>query len=411
MLVAAADIGTTTLAVSLVDSVSGKRLAQAGAINPQREFGADVVKRLEVAVHSPAKREEMTRLVRESLERLVADLLAAGGRAWDELQRVAFVGNPTMEHLLLGLPVESLAFPPYRPLFTEGRETDTGALGWTARVPATVFPLPGGFVGGDLLAFVYGCGEKGGNRLFLDLGTNGEIALTTGEKVLATSVAAGPAYEGGNLAFGMTALDGAICRVTIEGERVNLTTVGGGRPHGICGSGVFDAIAAMLSAGVLDRSGRIVSAAEVTSNLANRLVEVAGERAFVLYRDAAGAVSITQGDIRQIQLANAAVRSGIEVLCQRAGITTAELDEVVVTGSFGVELFPPSLKSSGIIGESMVGLTRFVREGALAGAERALRVQQGEVGIEALARVMKVVPLSGNPAFEKIFFSHMNFTP
>ncbi|HEY6837186.1 MAG TPA: ASKHA domain-containing protein [Geobacteraceae bacterium] len=411
MLAAAVDIGTTTLAVSLIDTQSGKRLAQAGAINPQREFGADVVKRLEVAVRSPVTREEMTRRVREVLERLVADLLAESGRSWGELQRVAFVGNPTMEHLLLGLPVDSLAFPPYRPLFTEGQETDTGALGWGTRVPASVFPLPGGFVGGDLLAFVYGCGEKQGKRLFLDLGTNGEIALTTDEKVLATSVAAGPAYEGGNLAHGMTALDGAISRVTIDGERVSLTTVGGGRPRGICGSGVFDAIAAMLSAGILDRSGRIASADEVASNLANRLEGVAGERAFVLYRDASGTVSITQGDIRQIQLANAAVRSGIEVLCQRAGIAASELNEVIVTGSFGVELFPPSLKSNGILGESMVAITRFVREGALAGAERDLCARQGEPGIGALARAMKVVPLSGNPAFEKLFFSHMDFTP
>ena len=411
MLVAAADIGTTTLAVSLVDLRTGERLARTGAANPQREFGADVVKRLEVAVRFPAKREEMTRLVRQALERLVGELLHAAGRGWEELQRVAFVGNPTMEHFLLGLPVDSLAFPPHRPLFTGGKETDTATLGWDVRVPATVFPLPGGFVGGDLLAFVYGCGEKGGRRLFLDLGTNGEIALDANGEVFATSAAAGPAYEGGNLACGMVALDGAICRVTIAGERVALTTVGGGRPRGICGSGVFDAVAAMLAAGVLDRSGRIVGAAEVPSNLANRLVEVEGERAFVLYRDAAGAVFITQDDIRQIQLANAAVRSGIEVLCQRAGITPAELDEVVVTGSFGAELFPPSLKSHGIIGEEMVGITRFVREGALAGAERALCESQGEERVEALARAIKVVPLSGTPAFEKLFFSHMDFPP
>ncbi|MFZ3208108.1 MAG: ASKHA domain-containing protein, partial [Geobacteraceae bacterium] len=199
------DVGTTTIAGALIDTESGARLATSGSLNPQRELGADVVSRLQAAVSSPGTHERLTRMINLELERLTGEILAAAGVGVEELGRIAFAGNPTMEHFLLGLPVKSLAFPPYRPLFTLGKSLNTRDLGWNAAVEAYLFPLPGGFVGGDLVAFLYGAGvgdrESGTeDRLFLDLGTNGELALTHGEAIFATSAAAGPAFEGGNLA-------------------------------------------------------------------------------------------------------------------------------------------------------------------------------------------------------------------
>jgi uncharacterized 2Fe-2S/4Fe-4S cluster protein (DUF4445 family) len=408
------DIGTTTIAGALIDTESGARLAMTGCLNPQRELGADVVSRLQAAVSSPDTRERLTRLINLELERLTGELLSAAGIGVEELGRIAFAGNPTMEHFLLGLPVKSLAFPPYRPLFTAGKSLNTLDIGWNAAVAAYLFPLPGGFVGGDVGAFLYGAGagsrESGtGDRLFLDLGTNGELALTHGETIFATSAAAGPAFEGGNLACGMAALPGAISMVEVERDRIHITTIGGGPPIGICGSGVIGAVAGLLKADVIDATGRLLAAGEIPFNLANSIRQKGGEVAFVLYRDALLEVCLSQRDIRQVQLAKAAIRAGMEVLRERADIAHEEIVKIVLTGSFGAVLDPAGLEKIGIFTGSMAKNVSFVREGALLGVEKALRIPGGLAAVERLATSVKVIPLSGTPAFEKCFLEQMNF--
>lgn len=416
------DLGTTTIAASLLDLAGGGRLAAAGALNPQREFGADVVSRLAAACASPDALERMARLVNGELERLAGELLASAGAAPESLALVAIAGNPAMEHLLLGLPVESLAFPPYRPLFTAGKSMNSADLGWDTMVDAFIFPLPGGFVGGDLVAFLYGVdvtdprspvplGPRGSDpRLFLDLGTNGELALAAGDRIYATSAAAGPAFEGGNLECGMAALEGAISGVSFEGDRLSLSVIDGGVPAGICGSGVIDAIAGLLRAGILDATGRLLPAGEIPSNLANRLISRNGEVAFLLYRDARREIFLSQRDIRQVQLAKAAIRAGVEVLCERAGgIHCEALREVVLTGSFGARLSPAGLKNVGIFPGKMVEMCSFVRDGALAGVEKAVCTPGGFEAVDRLAAALRVIPLSGTPAFEKHFLEQMNF--
>lgn len=413
-LAVAFDLGTTTVAASLLDLDQGVRLAAGGSLNPQRQYGADVVSRLEAACVSPEALKRMARLANGELERLAGELLASVGASPQSLVLVAIAGNPAMEHLLLELPVTSLAFPPYRPLFTAGRNMNTADLGWQTAVDAFIFPLPGGFVGGDLVAFLYGAGVSSPltphpSRLFFDLGTNGEIALTAGDRIYATSAAAGPAFEGGDLECGMAALPGAISGVTIAGDRVGLTVIGGGVPAGICGSGVIEAVAGLLRAGVLDATGRLLLPGEIPSNLANRLVSRNGEAAFLLYRDARNEVVLSQRDIRQVQLAKAAIRAGIEVLFERARIRYETVQDVVLTGSFGSRLAPEGLKNVGIFPEKMVEMCSFVRDGALAGVEKALAAPGGLDAVGRLAAAIRVIPLSGTPAFEKHFLEQMNF--
>lgn len=407
------DLGTTTIAASLLDLESGARLAAAGSLNPQREFGADVVSRLAAACSSPDALKRMARLVNDELRRLAGELLASAGAPPASLAVVAIAGNPAMEHLLLELPVNSLAFPPFRPLFTAGKRLNTADLGWDIAVDAYLFPLPGGFVGGDLVAFLFSCDVSlltpHVSRLFLDLGTNGEIALTGGERIYATSAAAGPAFEGGNLECGMAALPGAISGVTFEGGRVGLTVIGGGAPSGICGSGVIDAVSGLLRAGVLDATGRLLPAEEIPSNLANRMTSRNGEPAFLFYRDARNEVLLTQRDIRQVQLAKAAIRAGMEVLFERSGIHHEAVEEVVLTGSFGSRLSPEGVKNVGIFPEKMVEISSFVRDGALAGVEKAVCAPGGFAAVESLSASIRVTPLSGTPAFEKHFLEQMNF--
>lgn len=409
------DVGTTTIAASLLDPGKGARLAAAGSLNPQREFGADVVSRLDAACDSPDNLKRLARLINDELERLATELLDAVGASMRDVSVIAIAGNPAMEHLVLELPVRSLAFPPYRPLFTAGKRVSAATLGWHKDIDLLLFPLPGGFVGGDLVAFLYGVDVTSppspvpGPRLYLDLGTNGEMALTTGTGIFATSAAAGPAFEGGNLEYGMAALPGAISGVTFSADSVKIAAIPGASPAGVCGSGVIDAVAGLLRTGVLDATGRLRSPAEIPSNLANRLAERNGEAAFVLYRDARGEICLTQQDIRQVQLAKAAIRAGMEVLFERAGIRSEDLEGVVLTGSFGSRLSPGELKNVGIFPEKMVEMCSFVRDGALAGVEKALRTPRGFEAVDRLASSLRVIPLSGTPAFEKHFLEYMNF--
>lgn len=408
-LAAAFDLGTTTIAASLVDPATGKRLALAGALNPQRSFGADVLTRLTAAADQE-KLKAMQAILAAEMERLADELLALAGAAPAELAQVALAGNPAMEHIALALPVASLAYPPFRPLFTTGKTATTLDLGWKRELPVYLSPLPGGFVGGDLVAFLFGLAEEPARgTLYLDMGTNAEIALFDGERFLATSAAAGPAFEGGNLRCGMSALPGAISGVGIEGDRLLLTTIAGAPPRGICGSGVLETVATLLDAGIIEPAGRIRPAADIDSNLGNRVQEVNGVPAFVLHRDASGLVFLDQDDVRALQLAKGALRGGMEILLGKAGLTFDDLSRVVLTGSFGAVLSPEVLKKVGIFDEKMVRITGFIKEGALAGVERMLLLRDGRDQMEDLAQKVRVIPLSGTPLFEKHFLANVDF--
>jgi uncharacterized 2Fe-2S/4Fe-4S cluster protein (DUF4445 family) len=411
----AVDIGTTTIAASLVDRETCERRAFVGRRNPQGSFGADVVARLQAACASTDNLQLLQSSLTGMLEEMVEELLRMSGTAQEDLDTIALAGNPAMEHFLLGLPVTSLAYPPFRPLFTEGKQLRSASLGWKLDLDGFLFPLPGGFIGGDLVAFLFATLAQKSPlpsppaTLYLDLGTNGEMALMTAEKIFATSAAAGPAFEGGNLACGMPALPGAIDKVEITGGRLALSTIGGQPPCGICGSGVIDTVSALLREGLVDDSGRLLAPDEIASNLGTKVVSIGGNPAFVLYRDAARTVFLSQQDIRQVQLAKAAIRAGMEILLQRAGLTGEDLEKVVLTGSFGAVLSPEKLKNVGIFPENMVKIADFIREGALAGVERALCTPEGFTAADNLAQRIRVVPLSGTPAFERHFLEQMNF--
>jgi len=411
----AIDLGTTTIAAALVELPSGEVRVRSGSLNPQRRIGLDVISRLEYACRSAEHLAELQTLITGELCRLVLELIAMAAVEPAGLERVAIAANPSMTHLLLGLPVESLAHPPYRPRHTGAHRLTTATLGWPLQIPVYVFPSPGGFVGGDTVAFLYGLGfpeprtPNPEPALFLDLGTNGEMALLANGKLYATSAAAGPAFEGGNLSCGMAALAGAIDTVSCERGRLSWTTVAGARPVGLCGSGILDTVSLLLREGLLDETGRLLGAAEVDSPLGSRLQEIGGELHFVLYRDAARAVSISQGDIRQVQLAKGAVRAGIEVLLEKGGVAADELAQLILTGSFGAALRLESLNSIGVLTENMVKNARFIREGALSGVIRFLLCGNAADEVERLSSDLRIIPLSGTPLFEQHFLSFIGF--
>lgn len=241
-LLLALDLGTTTLAGRLL-AADGTVLAEAQAYNPQRVFGADIIRRLEAALKGEGA--QLQRLLVEGMRDLIDRLLADASVPRKAIATAAAAGNSGISYLLRSLPVDSILFPPHRPEERQGVFLDPPATGLDLPVPLYLFPLVSGYVGGDLVAFLYG--EDSvlplSSRLFIDIGTNGEIALLKDGRWLATSVAAGPAFEGGEIGCGMAARPGAVEGVEIAGDSLRLRVIGGGAPQGICGSGLFSAVA------------------------------------------------------------------------------------------------------------------------------------------------------------------------
>lgn len=402
----ALDLGTTTLAGRLLDR-RGKVVAEVRRPNPQREVGADVIRRLEAARQGEAER--LQALLVGGVEKVVEELLHLAGIERDAITAAAAAGNPAICHLLRRLPVDPILFPPHRPRETSGIFLDPAELGLELNVPLYLFPLVSGYVGGDLVAFLYGVGEASASRLYVDIGTNGEMALFAGARWLVTSVAAGPAFEGGEISCGMTVSPGAVEGVALRGDRLALKVVGGGIPRGICGSGLASAIAAALEGGLLDRQGTIVDPLAVETNLSRHVIESAAGRRLSLYRDAAGEVFLTQQDVRNFQLAKGAVRAGVDCLLLRAGLSAGRVDEVVITGAFGFSLDPQALKRVALLPPDVVDKVRFVPAGALAGVGRLLTEPDGRERAEKLADSLHPFPLSGTPAFEQAFLSALEF--
>ncbi len=400
----ALDLGTTTLAGRLLEP-GGEIVAEAQIRNPQIEFGSDVIRRLEAALGGHAER--LQTLLAEGIRSLVDDLLTRAGASPSVIAAAAAAGNPAMTYLLRGLPPEEILFPPHRPSNRSGVFISSSELPLGLRAPLYLFPLVSGYVGGDLLAFVFAQKEAPPGTLLLDIGTNGEMALLTERGWLTTSVAAGPAFEGAGISCGMVAEAGAVEKVVIEADSLRIKTIGGFPPRGLCGSGVVSALAAARKGGLLDSHGTLVAPGSIETNLARYIVETSEGRALRLYRDAFVEIKLTQEDIRHFQLAKGAVRAGIECLLKRA--EPPRPADLLVTGAFGLHLPPGDLKTVAMLPETMINSVRFVPDGALAGVCRSMLEEGKMEEVEALALQLRPYPLSGTPAFEKAFLEGMNF--
>jgi len=402
----ALDLGTTTLAGRL-RAADGTVLAEGKRVNPQASLGADVIRRLEAALAGAG--EQLRDLLVAGIDELLAELLCQAGLERGDIGRAAACANPAISILLRGGDPARILFPPHRPDERGGVLLDPLSLGLQLPVPLYLFPLVSGFVGGDLVAFLHSRTKVVPHSFFLDVGTNGEMAYFDGGRWWTTSVAAGPAFEGGGIANGMAAAPGAVAGVTIVGDRMQLSVIGGGPPRGICGSGLAEAVAAGLSAGLIDGSGRIVAPEEVATSFSRYLQATPAGMALRLHHDAAGMLLLTQADIRAFQLAKGAVKAGIDCLLARAGATAALCREVVVTGAFGLSLRGEVLKRVAMLPADMVENGLFTPGGALAGVDRALADADGFIQVQRLADRLKPYPLSGTPAFEQAFLKALDF--
>ena len=405
-LLLALDLGTTTLAGRLL-SGDGAVLAEARMANPQRALGADILTRLQRADEGAAA--ELQRLLLDGIRTLVAELLASAGCPASSISAAAAAGNPGISHLLCRLPAKPLLYPPHRAALTDltllaAPEFDLGLA-----VPLQLFPAVTGFVGGDLVADLFGSRPPPAPRLVIDLGTNAELALWAGSCWWVSSAAAGPAFEAGNIACGMPLAAGAVTDVHRHDDRLELVVAGGGRPIGLCGSGLLALLAAARAGGLLAADGRIVAPEEVDTNLARYLVADGAGWAICCHRDARGEIRLTQADVRQFQLAKGAVRAGVEVLLERSGLTVDAVAAVMVTGAFGAALPNAALQGVAMLPEGMINKLFAVPNGVLDGLGNFLADPQGEERLAALLATIKAFPLSGTPAFERRFLNSLEF--
>lgn len=409
------DLGTTTLAVALVDLTSGSQLAWASDLNPQAALGADIMSRLALAFR-PEGREELGRRVRGAVNRLIGSVLSRRGLEPRDVYAAAVVGNTAMHHLFLGLEVEQLGLAPFVPAVTAAVCCPAREAGLEINPAGLAYFLPniGAFVGADLAGVLLATRlwEGDAPRLVIDLGTNGEMLLGDREGVLACSAPAGPAFEGGEISCGMRAGPGAIQTVHI-GEDVSVGVVGGGPPRGLCGSGLVDAVAAMRRAGVVDATGRLApeGGAGLSPRLRERLRTGADGVSFVLAWPEPGGkpVAVTQRDVRQLQLAKAAVRAGAEVLMRERGITAGDLAEVLLAGTFGNYINVESALDIGLLPPVPAERVRPVGNAAAAGAALCLLSAEARRAAEAAARRVRHVPLATRSDFQEIFLASTGF--
>jgi uncharacterized 2Fe-2S/4Fe-4S cluster protein (DUF4445 family) len=379
----AADIGTTKIAAYLVDLATGRTLAARGAMNPQIAYGEDVIARLMVANKGADEAARMAALLAEGLNQLTVDACAeAGARPSDIVDAVA-VGNTAIHHLFLRLPVGQLAVAPYVPAVRAAVDVKARDAGLRFAPGAYIHLLPNiaGYVGADHVAMLLATGvaDSADTVLAIDIGTNTEMCLVHRGTLTSLSCASGPAFEGAHIKFGMRAAPGAIERVRITGGRVEYKTIGDEPPVGLCGSGILDAMAQLRRAGLIDARGAL-------SGPGVHVVEKDPEFVIAGASESANgrAIVVTQHDIRELQLAKGAIRSGIEALLRHAGISAGDLDRVILAGAFGTYIDVASAMTIGLLPE--LPMERVLQVGNAAGTgarlaliSRAQRERTGEI--------------------------------
>jgi len=404
------DVGTTTLVGTLMNLRTGMAAAVSSTLNGQAPFGADVISRISHAMNGPDSVTELKASVVATMNQILDELYRESGVGPDRTYEAVVVGNVTMLHLLLGIDPAPIAVMPFTPAFMDQMSVAAGEVGLRIHPHGFIQTLPaiGGYVGADIVAGVLATGiaREDKLRVFVDVGTNGEIVLGSAQRALGTAAPAGPAFEGSQIKCGMRATDGAIEGVHL-GDTVELQVIGGDIPPlGICGSGLVDVVAQMLLSGLLDHSGRMRTADEVLGHpLAERLIEVDGVRAFSL----AKGVYLTQRDVRELQFAKGSIATGIKVLMDILGVQASDLEEVLLGGSFGSYLNPESAKVIGLVPDVDVDRIIAVGNSAGEGAKIALlSYRERQVAFELPARI-EYVELSGRTDFNDAFVSVLGF--
>jgi uncharacterized 2Fe-2S/4Fe-4S cluster protein (DUF4445 family) len=412
---AAFDIGTTTVAAYLYDLSMGRPAAAGSMLNPQRKYGADIISRINYAMKSKEKKNEMQGLITACINELLERLAAEAGIKTSAIYAAVFAGNMTMLHFLLGLDTADMAVSPFIPVTTALTYFYPGDLGLNMNKSGigAVFPGVSAYVGGDTVAAILSSGMycKDEISLLVDIGTNGEIVLGGVKWLLACSTAAGPAFEGANIRNGMGSIIGAIDSVG-PGPNFEITTIGYAKPAGICGSGIIDAVARLLDAGVIDETGKMAGEGETGQfghGIGKRLFMMDGEKAFLLADGKDNPIAVTQGDIREIQNAKAAIAAGIETLANEAGIVLSDIKKVYLAGGFGSNINIDSAIKIGLLPGVLKGRVEAIGNASGAGASEGLLSGDMLKLSGSIAKRVRYVELSSSTYFAGKYVDNMLF--
>jgi uncharacterized 2Fe-2S/4Fe-4S cluster protein (DUF4445 family) len=414
------DLGTTTVVATLLDLGSGQPLAVRSMLNRQQPFGADVITRISATMMDDTAAAALRDRARETMTELTAEVCAEAAVAPEEVYEITVCGNVTMMQLALGIDPEPLSMAPFVVAAHElppAQATDFG-VAVHPRAPAFVFPSLGAYVGGDIVAGILATGLSRDRRLrlFIDVGTNSEMALGSVDRVLATAAPAGPAFEAAQIRCGMRAAEGAIEGVSIGEEDLSLDVIADAPPQGMCGSGLVDAVAELVRVGLLDTSGRFLADEEVAEryapSLAQRVTKIGQERVFVLHwrgDDPADSVFLSQRDVRELQFAKASIATGWEILVRELGVQATDISQVLLAGSFGAYLTPLSAVRIGLV--PRLALPRIVSAGNVAGegAKIAALSLRERAEARSILREVEYVELSGRADFNDLFIDQLAF--
>jgi uncharacterized 2Fe-2S/4Fe-4S cluster protein (DUF4445 family) len=408
----AVDIGTTKVVAYLIDLRTGEVMASESMPNPQIPFGEDVMSRITFSTKGPDGDERLQKVILEGVNSLISRLSASTGVPKESILEVMVVGNTAMHHLFFGIPARHLATAPYAPAVRTSLVYDAGQMGVDIYPFGKVSSLPNvaGFVGADAMADLVSSGlyKDSQTGMMIDIGTNTEIIAGDRDRLVSCSCASGPAFEGAHIRFGMRASTGAIERVWIDPATgdVKLRTVEDARPRGVCGSGIVDAVAEMFRCGILDPSGRMAR------GKGDRVRKGAGgAMEYVLAwgkeTETGDDVTVTQHDVEEIQLAKAAIFTGVSVLMRKLGVDPVDLKRVYAAGAFGTYVDASSAITIGMYPDVPVDRIRFIGNAAGAGARMALKSTRVRDLAERLSRKVEYVELAAEKDFQSEFAKAM----
>lgn len=415
---AACDIGTTTVVCYLIDKETGQIISTRSGANPQRSFGADVLSRIDAAARADDNDKAngglqmMQSQIVSLLNGFISEMLTECGRT--EVCLFSVAGNTVMCHLLMGISPEKLGRAPFMPDEYFGREFNPLDIGLENCQTMIIFPAVSGFVGGDITAGMMETVNCRKLTLYLDIGTNGEMALGKGDRYVCCATAAGPAFEGAQIEMGMPASKGAVDKVWLEGRRIKYSVIGNDRPVGLCGSGLIDALAVLLKAGIIDENGTILSGQELPILFRSYVFELEAEDAAQSSESSlavhiAPGVYITQEDIRKLQLAKGAIAAGIDILFKEYGCKPCDLDILTFAGGFGNYIDKASAAAIGLFPPELLDRAKEVGNAAGNGAVSAALSQEAWESALDISGKMRYIELASYPHFDEIYVEHMNF--
>lgn len=403
------DIGTTTVVTALINMLTGEEITSVSALNPQSLHAQDVLTRIKFA-SSPEGLATMYNGITDELNRMIQEVAAEAGIRTENIYEVIYSGNTTMIHLATNVDPTSLGKYPYTPQIRGGNDIPADMLNISPFGLIYLPPIISTYVGPDITSGVLASQleKKKGTTLFIDIGTNGEMVIAKDGSLSATSTAAGPAFEGMNITYGMRAGKGALELFEIDDDgNISTHTIGDGKATGICGSGLLDIVGELVKTGVIGPNGKIIAPEKgnYPEKLKKNVVELDGKPAFQVAED----VYLTQKDIRQVQLAKGAVRAGIEALLLSQNVRAEDVDLVEIAGSFGYHLRAKSLINLGLLPKEFAGKVTFVGNTSKSGGKAFLLNTDLRRYMESLVGKIESVELSNRDGFDKIFLNALNF--